>query len=200
MGGRGVRPSEQVGCDKPRRWADRFPVSRGRECGEHGGHFQAVDLVTTVRSPLSPLAFLSFTVLATFLPVAGGATAAESLSVEVFSVADRRVAMMLDSDQKAISAAVYEIDGIQRFQAFLSQDLPGDPEAAKQTALKRVGQLDAGQKESIRRAALGLAKASQYGLDRYPAVVLEGRAVVYGVTSLADALDHYRQWQKALAQ
>jgi len=108
--------------------------------------------------------------------------------------------MMLDSDQKAISAAVYEIDGIQRFQAFLSQDLPGDPEAAKQTALKRVGQLDAGQKESIRRAALGLAKASQYGLDRYPAVVLEGRAVVYGVTSLADALDHYRQWQKALAQ
>jgi integrating conjugative element protein (TIGR03757 family) len=110
------------------------------------------------------------------------------------------VAMALASDQQPISTTVFELDGIERFQAVLSSGLPRDPEAAKRAALTRIGQLDAGQMALVRRTALGLAKASQYGLDRYPAVVFDGRAVVYGVTSVADALNHYRQWQGASAR
>jgi len=98
--------------------------------------------------------------------------------VEVFSSADNPVALELRSDQELISTAVYEVDGIERFQAWLSKDLSGDLKAAKRTALTRIGQLDAGQRDSVRRTTLGLAKASQYGLDRYPAIVFDGRAVV----------------------
>ena len=35
----------------------------------------------------------------------------------------------------------------------------------------------------------------QYGVDRYPAIVFNGEAVVYGLTDLSNALDHYRTWQ-----
>jgi integrating conjugative element protein (TIGR03757 family) len=174
-------------------------ISHRRESGEHGGHFDPVGLVTSVLSPIRLLALTSSAVLAAFLPGAGRAGEIDLASAEVFSAADRPVAMALGSDQSPISATVYEIDGIERFQASLSRDLPRDPESAKRTALTRIGQLDAEQTASVRRAALGLAKASQYRLDRYPAIVFDGRAVVYGVTSLADALEHYRQWQKVTA-
>jgi len=105
--------------------------------------------------------------------------------------------MALGSDEASTATTVYELDGIERFQASLSRDLPRDPEAAKRSALTRIGHLDAGQMASERRAAMGLAKATQYGLERYPAIVFDGRVVVYGVTRLADALDHYRQWKEA---
>ncbi len=52
----------------------------------------------------------------------------------------------------------------------------------------------------MKNAALGLAKAKQYGLDRYPAIVFDGRAVVYGVRDLGEALARYRQWREAAGQ
>jgi integrating conjugative element protein (TIGR03757 family) len=46
----------------------------------------------------------------------------------------------------------------------------------------------------MQRAAMGLAKAVQYGVDRYPAIVFDGQVVVYGITDLEAALQHYRAW------
>ena len=47
----------------------------------------------------------------------------------------------------------------------------------------------------MQRAAMGLAKAVQYGVDRYPAIVFDGQMVVYGVTDLEAALQYYRAWR-----
>ena len=49
-------------------------------------------------------------------------------------------------------------------------------------------------------AAIGLAKAVQYGVDRYPAVVVNGTAVVYGVTDLVEAVARYQAWREARSQ
>ena len=40
----------------------------------------------------------------------------------------------------------------------------------------------------------------QYGIDRYPAVVFDGRVVVYGVTDLVEALDRYEAWEQEVAR
>ena len=40
----------------------------------------------------------------------------------------------------------------------------------------------------------------QYRLDRYPAIVFNGQAVVYGVTDVEDAFHRYRRWQEASGQ
>ncbi|MEA2093693.1 MAG: DUF1525 domain-containing protein [Pseudomonadota bacterium] len=42
---------------------------------------------------------------------------------------------------------------------------------------------------------MGLARALQYGIDRYPAIVFDGQLVVYGVTELGQALHQYYHWQ-----
>jgi len=90
----------------------------------------------------------------------------------------------------------YELDGIQHIELQLSQGLTADPKQAKQVVLQRFQQLHEEDRARMRRAAMGLAKAMQYGVDRYPAIVFDGQAVVYGVTDVQTALAHYRAWRR----
>ena len=90
---------------------------------------------------------------------------------------------------------VYEIDGIQFVERDLSLNLPAEPQQAKQIALHRIQSLDEHARSRMHSAATALAKAMQYGVNRYPAVVFDGEAVVYGVTELTVALERYRAWK-----
>ncbi|MCP4994626.1 MAG: TIGR03757 family integrating conjugative element protein [Gammaproteobacteria bacterium] len=91
---------------------------------------------------------------------------------------------------------VYKLGSIQRFETQLSNNLPTDPNQSKQIALQYIQQLDEQTTASIQNAAVGLAKAMQYGIDRYPAIVFDGAVVVYGLTDLSAAADHYQTWQE----
>ena len=115
------------------------------------------------------------------------------------TVADPRVEVFTDHEHPVTrldalpQATVYAIDGLKRAQAQLSEDLPADEDAARALAGAR---LDAhpGMQEEMRAAAEGLAQAHlHYGLDRYPAIVFDGRAVIYGVTDLAKAQALFEQ-------
>ena len=90
---------------------------------------------------------------------------------------------------------VYALDGIDRLEAGLSESLPIDPKAARRAVLERVSVVDSLRRGVAQRAALGLLNAAGYGIDRYPAIVFDGDAVVYGVTDMGEALRHYRLWQ-----
>ena len=91
---------------------------------------------------------------------------------------------------------VYEIDGIESIERDLSIDMPADPEKAKRIALYRIQHMDGQTRTKMQMTAQGLAKAMQYGVDRYPAIVFDGQAVVYGVTDVQTALAHYRTWRR----
>ena len=123
----------------------------------------------------------------------------ETLLVEVFTKTDWEVwwepVIGPKEVHQNIDVQVYELDGIQRFEAQLSNNLPTDPKQSKQIALQRIQQLDEQATTAIQNAAVGLAKAMQYGVDRYPAIVFDGEVVVYGLTDLSTALDHYRIWR-----
>ena len=90
---------------------------------------------------------------------------------------------------------VYEIDGIQSVERVLSLNLPVEPQQSKHIALQRIQVLDDQRRARMRRSAVGLARAMQYGIDRYPAIVFDGQTVVYGVTDLKAALSHYQTWR-----
>lgn len=90
---------------------------------------------------------------------------------------------------------LYTIDRIDQLQQVLSRGLSADPIEAKQEALKRFQSMDAALSHQLESAAKGLAKVLEYGIDRYPAIVFEGEAVIYGVTDLDVATNHYRRWQ-----
>ena len=40
----------------------------------------------------------------------------------------------------------------------------------------------------------------QYGIDRYPAIVFDGQAVVYGLTDIYAAYQLYQRWQAESAE
>lgn len=142
----------------------------------------------------------TFTLLAT-CPVLALTPETDPLSVEVFTTTevadDWQYSAENNNTEQAIDLWVYALDGIQRFEAELSQKLPDVPERAKSIALQHIEQLDEATRASVRQSEMGLAKAMQYGIDRYPAVVFDERAVVYGVTDLEQALSWYRQWREA---
>jgi len=48
----------------------------------------------------------------------------------------------------------------------------------------------------MQRAAIGLAKVAQYGVDRYPVIVFDGEVAIYGVTGMREALHRYQQWRE----
>ena len=138
--------------------------------------------------------------LAGFLLFAAPAWAGNKLSIEVFTASGRPVIGAGHERLQNAIVTTYAVDGLERFESGLSDGLPTDPEAAKAEALRRIQHLDDARIASARSTAAGLAKAVQYGIDRHPAIVFDGRAVVYGVTDLVEALDRYEAWRAVQAR
>ncbi len=124
----------------------------------------------------------------------------EMLFVEVFTTTDWRFhwepVVGTKETHHDIEVQIYDLDGIQQLEVQLSSNLPADPNQSKQIALQHIQQLDEQTTASIQNAAVGLAKATQYGVDRYPAIVFGGEVVVYGLTDLSAAADHYQTWKE----
>ena len=110
-------------------------------------------------------------------------------AIEVFTDSTFQVVSVSDN------TTVYVMDRINQLQQALSEDLPRDPENAKRLALQRFQRTDAQLSGELENAAKGLVQAMQYGIDRYPAIVFEGEAVVYGVTDVKVATQIYQRWQ-----
>ena len=119
--------------------------------------------------------------------------------VEVFTTSSSPITRDADlprSNSDAIDLHIYELDGIQRIEAKLSDGLTADPEQSKQVVLRRFQQLHEEDRARMQRAAMGLAKAMQYGIDRYPAIVFDGEVAIYGVTDIGEALQRYQEWRE----
>ena len=136
-------------------------------------------------------------VLLSLLVFSAAAVAGEPLRVEVFTAAGLPVRGTDDGRLQGASVTVYAVDGLAEFELALSEDLPPDADAAKAEVLRRIGQLDEARMAPAKDAALGLARAVQYGVGRYPAIVFNATAVVYGVTDLVDAVQRYDAWREA---
>ncbi len=122
--------------------------------------------------------------------------AGDALVIEPFATSEQPIIGAEHERLRTATITTYNVDGLERFESGLSEGLPADPEAAKAEALRRFQHLDDARMVPAKNAAFGLAKAVQYGVDRYPAIVFDGRAVVYGVTDLVEALNHYEAWQR----
>lgn len=117
-----------------------------------------------------------------FACLAGSALAEPA--IEVFTIAGEPVVNVPSG------VAVIELDVPGRLDASLSQDLPADPEVAEGLMRERMANNE--WQETADRYAdsyLGLARAWQMGVEKVPAVVIDGRYVIYGQPNVADALN-----------
>ncbi|WP_163560863.1 TIGR03757 family integrating conjugative element protein [Halomonas sp. NO4] len=112
-----------------------------------------------------------------------GSALAES-TVEVFTTAGEPVINVPSG------MAVIELDAPGRLDAALSQDLPTDPDVAEGLMRERMATPE--WQETVDRYAdsyLGLARAWQLGVEKVPAVVIDGRHVIYGQPDVEQALN-----------
>ena len=130
---------------------------------------------------------------------AGQAGSHLPLVVEVF-VSDKHTIIGADiaapdSNSRQPVIVVYKINAIQSIERDLSANLPVEPQQSKEIVLHRIQRLGEQTRSRMQSAAMGLAKAMQYGIDRYPAIVFDSQAVVYGVTDLKAALGFHQAWR-----
>jgi integrating conjugative element protein (TIGR03757 family) len=125
------------------------------------------------------------------------ADSGERTTIEVFTTSDRPMAITESVRLDVFAVTVYQLDGLEHFETYLSQQLPREPTAAEAEALRRLQQIDPLRLHSAKDAARGLTLANQYGIDRVPALVFDGQAVVYGATDVKIANTHYRRWRQA---
>ncbi len=118
--------------------------------------------------------------LALILSNAPGVMAAPR--VEVFTDRDHPVTR----SEAFTDLKIYRLDGLVLSQKRLSTGLPNNEKQAAKIAGERFEAQRSTLAPQMMEAGEGLVKAFlTYKLDRYPAVVFDGKAVIYGVTDLA---------------
>ncbi|MGH2708686.1 MAG: TIGR03757 family integrating conjugative element protein [Actinomycetota bacterium] len=116
--------------------------------------------------------------------------ASEPPRLEVFTTARTPIATA-----STPAVLVYNLDLPARIEGELSRRLPQDREAAAQLASGELQGAWRKSAETLTHAYQGLLKARQYGLQKLPAMVFDGQAVVYGVIDLEQALGDYQRWR-----
>ena len=95
-----------------------------------------------------------------------------------------------------ISLQILNLDSVDDIERRLSEGLPASEAEAKEIAQRRIAEIgQAKLDEDIRLAYLPLATMMSSSLDRYPAILFDGQAVVYGVTDIPLAIGYYQRWK-----
>ena len=194
-------PVRRLLGNKPRTFVNRFPLSRHVSARHHSLHLEielsVMHWKTSIQRFRLLVVWLVSTSLYSGVLFADQNRLRQPHVVEVFTSAEYPFVSTDDVSNKlrGLDIMVYEIDGIESMERALSIDMPADPVQSKQIALRRLQGMDDQTRMKMQSAAQGLAKAMQYGVDRYPAIVFDGQAVVYGVTDVQTALAHYRVWR-----
>lgn len=116
---------------------------------------------------------------------------AAGLQVEVFTTSDLPITSI--EAMRDVNLTIHRLDGIANAVAILQgEGLPSVEEEASRVAGERFARHSDELSGQMMESATGLVRAVlQLKLDRYPAVVFDERAVVYGVTDLAVARREY---------
>ena len=90
---------------------------------------------------------------------------------------------------------ILSLDAVQSIQDQLSEGLPNDETLARALVQQKIAEIGRSKLEDeLRTAYLPLGTMMAYGLDRYPVIIFDKQAVIYGMTDLSLAINRYRQW------
>lgn len=115
---------------------------------------------------------------------AGGIT-----SVEVF--ANSAMNVVSPNAEAPYLVKVYRVDGLSLIEGDLKRNMPKDEKQAKAYFQANQAAIKKRYAPVAANAANGITRAIHYKLDRIPAVVINQRSVVYGVTNVEQAVALY---------
>jgi integrating conjugative element protein (TIGR03757 family) len=121
--------------------------------------------------------------------------------ITVLAFTDNRRFPISQADNPEVKVTVYDLAAPKLAMANLNAQLklPANPALASAQAKDYLQSHQAELSKRILPTYEGLSKAINLGLSRYPALVFNGQAVIYGVTDIQQALALYRHWQQGQA-
>ena len=93
------------------------------------------------------------------------------------------------------ASAIHRVDALSALIDAMSAGLPADPERAAAIAKARFESLTDADRRQLEAAAHSENLARQYRLSKAPAMVFDGRAVIYGIDDVERARAVYRAWR-----
>lgn len=109
------------------------------------------------------------------------------LTVEVFANSAMHITPATDA-AVPYKLTIYRLDGLQRIEQELSQRLPQNEQAARQWLQANEARLKREVTPEAVHTANGFAMASHFQINRLPAVLINRKLVVYGVTDVERAI------------
>lgn len=95
----------------------------------------------------------------------------------------------------AAGSIIYTVDALNLHMQRLSAGLPADPAAASTIAAERLKALSREEQQALRLASTAQVRATEYQITKTPAIVFDGRAVVYGLYDVEQARRIYQAWR-----
>lgn len=115
---------------------------------------------------------------------------AETKDIIIFTTADYPIT------QLAANISVYYLDVPEKLTSETFSSLPADSKSAEQQARKIMSSSEWQQQDAaLRESFKGVIKAWSLGIEKVPAIVMEGRFVVYGTTNVEVAREKLKQFQ-----
>ena len=114
------------------------------------------------------------------------------LTVEVFA----NSAMLVTPEPSAslpYQLKVYRLDAMRNIEAAINQQLPQTEAEAQQWIAANEARIRRQVQPQVESAAQGLTLAANYRLSRIPAIVINRKTVVYGITDVQQALELARR-------
>ena len=104
----------------------------------------------------------------------------------------------IGNDRGDFTIEVLNLDAVADFEQILGSRLPANEHQALALVKQRIANIGQSQLNTeLHHAYQALSAAMSYGMDRYPAIIIDQQVILYGVTDLALAIKKYRQWVKA---
>ncbi len=113
--------------------------------------------------------------------------------IEVFLNGPTKVTGIEKTRARGVSVEVFDIAPAEQLETALGRSLPDNEQAAARQAKARMGRLSEEAKTDALRGVLARHRAARYGLTRYPALVFDGRIIVYDTGSLRRAVAKWRR-------
>lgn len=88
---------------------------------------------------------------------------------------------------------VYRLDAMRNIEAAINQNLPQTEAEAQQWIAANEARIRRQVQPQVESAAQGLTLAANYRLSRVPAIVINRKTVVYGITDVQQALELARR-------
>ncbi len=113
------------------------------------------------------------------------------MTVEVFANSAMHITPSSDQ-QLPYQLKVYRLDGLQQLEASLSQQLPQNEAQARAWLANNQARMQRQVTPQAVQAANGIVLAHHYKIKRLPAVVIDRKVIVYGMTDVSAAIERAR--------